>query len=92
MVKIKTELKFHLLLVTNLKVGPTMIGVRYVLALIPKGAKLFSDLDFKVGTTSGFIRLNLRELCDSLDSNCKLFEINYSQFEGPLSELGNCMS
>lgn len=35
-----------------------MIGVRYGLALIPKGAMLFSDLDFKVGNTSGFIRLN----------------------------------
>lgn len=59
MVKIKTELKFHALLVTNLKVGSTTIGVRYGLALIPKCAMLFSGLDFMAGTTSGFIRLDL---------------------------------
>lgn len=46
MVKIKTKVKSHILLVSNLKVGPTMVGVRYGLVLIHKGPVLLSSLDF----------------------------------------------
>ena len=72
--------------------GPTLIGVR-----LHQGAVLLNGLCFSVSTAielydSTFQLRELREINSLVvrESNCELFEMNYSQFEGMLNDLGNC--
>lgn len=67
----------------NLKMGPTLIQVRYELELIHRVQF------FYVGTTNKFLGLKwvnyVRLVCWS---NCQLFEINYLKSGSLLNELG----
>ena len=68
-----------------------MIGVRFGLALIDRGRHAFELLGFSGGHHNWTQYRELHETSSMTvrESNSKLFEMNYSEFEGPVNELGN---